>query len=239
MIAEIHRALVAMREVFPQWDDQTRAPEAEFTRMALHLEPALRGFLFGQHEAFRTAMFSDNVAFSSPPHAPGPIVTLATSAFLWLDMCSRGYLVRGGIAVGPLHHSETQLFGPALIEAHALESKIAVNPRIALSESAVALLKKNEEAGRDLPLYSLLIRRDKDGTYYLDTLGGHVATAAGFVERRLALMRDLRGRIVDTFLHKDSIASPVYSKWVWLAGYFNDVVTRESTLNLEPVDCVP
>ena len=52
-----------------------------------------------------------------------------------------GFILRGGITLGPLIHEEGgALFGPAFVEAYALESKMANWPRILVEQSIVDLV---------------------------------------------------------------------------------------------------
>lgn len=233
-IVDIHRSLAAMREVFPHWSDHTREVEDAYRRMAIELQPALREHLFGEHELFRTAMFSDTVAFSGPLNPLGLEVVMATTAFLWLDMCSRGWLVRGGLAGGLLHHSETQMFGPALIEAHHLESNIAIFPRIALSDHLVGVLAKMEESGVSHPLRTFMVRRGPDRVSYLDTLGAHLAYATGYGTKRAEMMMALRLRIEENTSDK-RLDRRIQDKWAWLGSYFNEVIASEPSLRIEPL----
>ncbi|MEK2144812.1 hypothetical protein WOC23_22760 [Vibrio parahaemolyticus] len=50
---------------------------------------------------------------------------------------SKGYLIRGGISIGKVWHSDSNIVGPAYQEAYLLETKTGV-PRIELSDSAKA-----------------------------------------------------------------------------------------------------
>jgi hypothetical protein len=51
-----------------------------------------------------------------------------------------GFLTRGGIAVGQLHHRQNVVFGPALVEAVNLERE-AIYPRLICSPGLLAHLK--------------------------------------------------------------------------------------------------
>ncbi|MBI2253385.1 MAG: hypothetical protein HYU58_02065 [Proteobacteria bacterium] len=70
------------------------------------------------------AAFSDNFVLSLPPDFGGRIFSIA-------DICRRplklGLLTRGALTIGPVHHRDNVIFGPALIEAVQLE-KEAVFP---------------------------------------------------------------------------------------------------------------
>jgi len=50
-----------------------------------------------------------------------------------------GLLIRGGLALGQFYHRDGVVFGEALVEAYALESKIANTPRILVSNHIVTL----------------------------------------------------------------------------------------------------
>lgn len=81
------------------------------------------------------AVFSDNFVFSLPASFGARILTAA--APLVLGLLHRGFLVRGGIALGDLHHRDNVIFGPALNEAVQIEQREAVYPRILVSDAAV------------------------------------------------------------------------------------------------------
>ena len=43
-----------------------------------------------------------------------------------------GFLIRGGVTIGQISHSENTCFGPALVRAYQLESQFAFYPRVVL-----------------------------------------------------------------------------------------------------------
>jgi hypothetical protein len=100
--------------------------------------------------------FSDNVVISSIPHRDVTPYFLREMATLQLMTMSLGFLMRGGITVGDIIHDEEVVFGPALIRAHELESKIAVYPRIVVDEQ---VLRIGRIAGFDSV---------EDGIHFLD-----------------------------------------------------------------------
>lgn len=71
-----------------------------------------------------------------------------------------GFLFRGGISIGPLYMDSTTNFvwGKALVEAHQLEEKIAIYPRVVF--------------GHQLEQFELSdttkVLKDFDGTYFID-----------------------------------------------------------------------
>jgi hypothetical protein len=108
--------------------------------------------------------FSDNLVVSFTAAAlaevgSGPIIyQLANNiATIFRSAIRMGCLVRGGIAFGRLHHAKGVLFGPGLVEAYELESKLAARPRVLLSPRAA------ERVG-DHPI----LRSDQDGFLCID-----------------------------------------------------------------------
>ena len=62
-------------------------------------------------------------------------VALCNCEHLLLHFLSKNFVFRGGVAYGDLYYEKDRsiLFGPAVNEAYQLESKVAIYPRIALS----------------------------------------------------------------------------------------------------------
>lgn len=87
--------------------------------------------------------FSDSFVFSCPADNCASCSMLLKCVYMvhLVYYCNLGMMVRGGISVGKLVHEETgALFGPAMNEAYALESKSAIYPRVIISPESSALL---------------------------------------------------------------------------------------------------
>ncbi len=88
--------------------------------------------------------FSDSLVISYPLPLPIPQIDTITSirilvshiqnyaAWIALSALRKGFLIRGGVAVGNLYHQDGVIVGPALIDAYKLESEKAKMPRILL-----------------------------------------------------------------------------------------------------------
>jgi len=88
--------------------------------------------------------FSDSFVFSCPAGNHASCAMLLKCIYLvhLISYLNLGMMVRGGISVGKLVHEESgALFGPAMNEAYALESKSAIYPRVVVSSEASALLE--------------------------------------------------------------------------------------------------
>jgi hypothetical protein len=186
------------------------------------LSPILREMRTTDFYALKA--FTDNIVIGWPVHDDAE--SEFGSAFLKLgnfqfQMVLAGFFVRGAIAVGDAYVEETVVFGSALLEAYNGESKLARDPRIILTESAVAAAKQhlgyygrpeNAPHVRD-------ILRDADGQWFLNYL------------ECVLWAEDEQGPFYDEFLqHKivveqkleEFAAQPaIWAKYAWVAGYHN------------------
>ena len=89
---------------------------------------------------------------------------------LHINFLNHGVLIRGAISMGKLHHSDSKLFGPSLVEVYLHEFKASIYPRIILDEKVI-----KEGANHFLHFHSIaeeaihrLLKKDHDGMYYVD-----------------------------------------------------------------------
>lgn len=82
-----------------------------------------------------------------------------------LYLLREGVLIRGGITIGDICHSEQFVFGKALVELHELETKKVIYPRVILSEKLLAIIKQSRDHQQYLQI-------DDDQFTYIDYLGG-------------------------------------------------------------------
>lgn len=101
--------------------------------------------------------FSDSFVISCPSDNYGSCLLLLQCIYFikikfFYDL---GMMLRGGIALGQLIHEEGgALFGPAMNEAYGIESKLAIYPRVVISEDAYThLIKSNEDHPLFKPIF--------------------------------------------------------------------------------------
>lgn len=85
---------------------------------------------------------SDSIILSAPltssdlPGYDGLSVLVMRIIQIGQMMLSKGYLIRGGISIGPIWHTKSNIVGPAYQEAYAIETMTVV-PRVELSGAAI------------------------------------------------------------------------------------------------------
>ena len=100
---------------------------------------------------------------------------------LWESkLCLRGAITRGKMYWPK--KEENILLGPAMIKAHGLESKVAIYPRIIVSQELHEYIEnekiKTWSENGDTPLL-YFIKEDKDGVYFFDILNSEITRKKG------------------------------------------------------------
>ena len=90
--------------------------------------------------------FSDHFVYSVPVKFGPRIVSIASA--LVTDLLRRGWLTRGAIVLGPLHHKDNVILGPALLEAVETEGRHSIYPRILISDAALKEFSEWENDSR-------------------------------------------------------------------------------------------
>ncbi|HEX7508435.1 MAG TPA: hypothetical protein VF550_16790 [Polyangia bacterium] len=122
--------------------------------------------------------FSDTFVLSHPADRFAEENVLRMVGQLCIGLLDRGHYTRGAIVRGLVHHTTNVIFGPAVVEAHKLESVVAKYPRVIVSPSAAELFDRK-----------VGLRTDFDGLLYLDLLGPYKG-------QDIALLRNIRAQIL-------------------------------------------
>lgn len=171
----------------------------------------------------RTTHFSDSLIVSTP--------TNQRSEYLIPQLCalqcyflSEGFLVRGGITCGLLYHKDSTVFGPALIKAYEIESKLSILPRIVIDPSATEVIKNIYDLSTDL------IGIDRDGQIFLNYF--HLFWSSIGNDN----MSKCRKRILEG-LDRTQNRPNDFLKWQWTAELFNQMhkIHRTSQIIAFPV----
>lgn len=146
-----------------------------------------------------------------------------------VECVNRGMLIRGGLAIGPVHvgiDGKGPIFGEAMVRAYEIEQSEAVYPRIMIDDAAMAeflqdptLWQHGQFDENDAEMAGRYIAVSEDGSYFLDYL--NAADAGEFDEGEI-------GRFAFLRRHRDVVESALASatgkarrKLMWLAHYHN------------------
>jgi len=172
--------------------------------------------------------FSDSVVISYLLEEDDGIFHLFTDIlFLCITVLLDGYLIRGAISSGKLHHSENnesiiKLYGPAMLSAYDMGENIAFYPRIIfekeifdIAEKYSTKCSKKTEKFKDL---NNLIKKDFDGLYYINYFSS-IDYIFGANDGQLVYLKAFKDKLID--LQKEINNNSVKSKYLWLKEKYN------------------
>lgn len=170
------------------------------------------------------SVFSDSIVISYPTNYPGCVFcTLIDIIHIQNDLLGAGFLVRGGIDIGPVYHNSNIIFGPAMVLAYEIESKCAIYPRIIVSDR-VLNYGYNNPTPQNTQAYEIeainnLIRTDKDGLKFINNISQESEFDEG---KYLDFILKTKNLIEVGLL---TIFEPsVKQKYEWLKEYYNSVI---------------
>ncbi len=171
-------------------------------------------------DRFVLRAFTDNIVMGWPltVSAVGPALchALRKVSSFQLDMATRGFFIRGAIAVGDVFIDEVAVFGPALLDAYEAEQVYADTPRVILTdtaEKAEADYRTIYPKSENYPLSEYLSKdKDKDNRWFVNYL-----TSGLQVEQLVANHKDVVSAKLKEF-HADR---KILKKYQWVAQYHN------------------
>lgn len=125
-------------------------------------------------------------------------------------LLSKGYLIRGGISVGRVWHSDVNIIGTAYQEAYKIETMTLV-PRVELSQSAKELWNRTEGIANTMCL-------DYKSHFMVNVLHDYYIRPA-------ELAFEGYSRVIQENLEADHPEDVQY-KWWWFKQYLESEVTR-------------
>jgi hypothetical protein len=120
--------------------------------------------------------FSDSIVISYLVGLHGSLFRILLDIIhLQLELAYQGILIRGGITIGKAYHDGQIIYGPAMNDAYSLESASAIYPRIIVDQSTlitgIQLTHDECHSEKEEAEYiNALVKKDKDGFWYLDFL---------------------------------------------------------------------
>jgi len=135
-------------------DDLDNEKRRDVIKILGHLRDSL---CENQTIGVRLRQFSDCIVISADRTPAGLREMLASILCLTFNLLQSDVLLRGGLAVGGIHHDDTLLFGVGLNEAYQLEHCKALHPRIVVDDKVLADIKAAQ--------LDNLVRQDADGCH--------------------------------------------------------------------------
>lgn len=173
-------------------------------------------------------IFSDSVYFSySIENIYKLIIDLKEISY---KVATKGFFFRGAITVGNIYDSGKTMYGPAIIEAYNLESKIATYPRIIIDDDTFNNFIRTNKYFDKIRTRNL-IAKDFDGNYFINFLS---RTNTEIINpQELSEIRYYIKKLYVTNKNKPNILM----KYLWLINYFN--YTIEQTKKYFPKEYNP
>lgn len=172
--------------------------------------------------------FTDNIVLAYPRHEDGEgqlgNIISSISKFQ-LNMISEGYFVRGGISLGDYYGDDIFAYGPALLEAHDLESIYANHPRIIISEKVAYLITqfiRHFYGGSHAPQSNEVLLDLEDNIFfinYLECLEDGLKDDLSLPEYLNKVMKHKEK--IEEALDKFYNNPKVMSKYSWVGKYHN------------------
>jgi hypothetical protein len=177
-------------------------------------------------EDFRSQSFSDCTVLSEAATPKGLHYLLLMVTQFALDLLANGFLLRGGIAKGPLHHSKNAVFGPAFLKAYDLEQNIAEYPRIIVDQYTHQDFNLNPSPEAFDKHIRPDLRHAVDGPVYVDIFSAF--KFAGPLPARIELNRQACRDQIQAKLDASIYVPAHYKKLQWLTSVWNSNVEEES-----------
>jgi len=190
----------------------------------------LKNELFGNTDNFvinrEVGYFSDSIAISYLlKEEAGILHVLAGITLFFISILHDGYLIRGAITYGKLHHSGNKLFGPAMLTAYDMERKLAFYPRIVIEKNIIDIAEKYSAYSNVL---RKIVKKDFDGLYYLDYFGAidHIfGGSQGFLSYFQSYKRSM-----DKLHQKIEKDLSIKSKYLWLKEKYNAALRKSKKI---------
>ena len=192
----------------------------------LHVIDAMRseGADLGEETDKMVTQFSDSIVVSYRVKSRSSAYYLLLDLLLLvIEATQRGVLLRGGISVARLIHTNEHLLGPGMIFAYNAESKIAKYPRVIVEPHSMEFLlhaaaenpADHHDAGTETKYVRDLLTKDDDGNFYLDYISfdGVVVKGGAEPDDYQTYFESIGQLVRDGLTHHDST---VKDKYVWL-----------------------
>ena len=172
--------------------------------------------------------FSDSIVISYEFDEESQLFwSLLNLLYVSLELANKGYLTRGGVAIGKLIHNENVIFGPALVKAYNLESKISKFPRIIIDKEVIneglKYHSKNHTLIEEEEYIMDIVTLDDDNIYYIDYIQ---KSSSEFDDVEYYLYRFINNLKSNFFSNYESEPEDVKVKLNWLKQKINNLISN-------------
>jgi hypothetical protein len=177
----------------------------------------------------RVTQFSDSVVLSYRVSEPsGVFWMLNTMALTVISLAGRGFLLRGAVTIGALHHTRCHVVGPAMVRAYEMESTEARHPRVIVDPAVIPLARQRRNVDHtpddEEEYVRSFLAEDDDGRLFFDYISWQpvVAVAGGDDDLYPDYLATLSELLRDGLAHENT---GVVSKYLWLHQRYHAAVT--------------
>ncbi len=151
---------------------------------------------------------------------------------LGATLLRQGILCRGAVVRGPAYHRDRVLFGPAVIEAYELESRVAKYPRILVTEEV-----RKEAWGYHEGIWKgRLFIQDTDGCWFINVLTPSMSEWRALSTANMDVSSREFLQTVRNWLSRELKAPKSdlgkMSKLQWLGNHFNKFARERGKVDL-------
>ena len=167
---------------------------------------------------FEFSQFSDCIVISfNYENGSNLMFILLSLLHAQIELVQNGFLIRGGISIGRLHHSQEFVFGEALVKAYELESNLAKFPRIILHRDVIDICKEfgDHHPTQEEKYLNQIILEDEDGQSYLNYFESAISEFDEPIIDTLTYIKTIHDNFLDGFDYIQS-SDPIYEKLNWL-----------------------
>ncbi|MGD6831853.1 hypothetical protein ACQCT5_06795 [Sutcliffiella halmapala] len=171
--------------------------------------------------------FTDNIVIGHPIYEDGESqlggIFLDFAAYQ-LSLTLDGFFVRGAVSVGEYYADDEFAYGPALLEAHHLESIQAITPRIILSDETRKMVHMHIDYYAQpewAPQARDLLKDNVDGNYFINYLETVMGDREPHDYQFAFTILQKHKAIIEENLTRFQGDQRVYDKYVWAAQYHN------------------
>jgi hypothetical protein len=182
----------------------------------------------GLSESKEVTYFSDSIVISYKHNEESQLfLTLLNLLYVSMELANKGFLIRGGVGIGKLIHTNEAIFGPALVNAYHLESKISKYPRIIIPkdiiEQSLKYRSKHHSQKEEHEYIMDVVTKDKDGYFYIDYIQ---KSSSEFYDKEYDLFVFINNLKINFFSNYLNERDDVKVKLDWLKSKINALISN-------------